>query len=74
MMPLVSDPRHPQTMTVADLIAKLQEYPPDLRVGATWEGQLKAIMSDKFHVEPPRHGDRPWVDSPWPVLTINVDD
>jgi hypothetical protein len=36
------------TMTVGELIAKLNQYPADRKVYATWEGVLAPIMADNF--------------------------
>jgi len=38
------------TMTVQQLIEKLQEYPRDLPVCTTWEGQLKPFEDDNFYL------------------------
>lgn len=41
-----------ETVTIKQLIQKLQEYPPDMMVAYTWEGQINPVILDEFIVEP----------------------
>jgi len=38
------------TMTVAELVEQLKEYPPDLPVFATWEGVIAPFSQGNFFV------------------------
>lgn len=38
------------TITVAELIEKLQQYPPEMAVAFTWEGQIKPVFPENFTV------------------------
>ena len=40
------------TATVAELIAKLQTYPPEMAVAYTWESQVAEVVLDKIEVMP----------------------
>ena len=37
------------TSTVGELIEKLSNYPEDMAVAYTWEGQTLAVEHDKFY-------------------------
>jgi hypothetical protein len=41
-----------KTMTVAELRAKLAEYPDDMPVWATWEGVLAYFDPTSFSIDP----------------------
>ena len=41
----------PPTMTVSELREKLNEYPQDMPVFATWEGVHAYVQPDSFFVE-----------------------
>lgn len=41
---------HELTMTVGELISRLQEYPADMPVTATWEGTIQAVKPECFSV------------------------
>jgi|LakMenEpi03Aug12_release.lakeMendotaPanAssembly.Ray.scaffolds.fasta_scaffold507587_3 hypothetical protein len=38
------------TVTVAELIAKLQTYPPTMAVAYTWESQIVEVVLDNIEV------------------------
>jgi hypothetical protein len=40
-----------QTMTVGELIAKLQQYSSDLRVVMTWEGVTATLYDEVFSIQ-----------------------
>lgn len=39
-----------ETVKISDLIAKLSEYPPDMAVAYTWEGQITPVVLDEIKV------------------------
>ena len=59
-----------QTMTVAELRAKLSEHPDDMPVMAYWEGQDAYIGQDCFKVKKVNMG---YLDDECDVLSICVD-
>jgi hypothetical protein len=46
-----------ETMTVAELRAKLSEYPDDMPVFGYWEGCCGYVRPNRFTVEPQDKGD-----------------
>ena len=38
------------TITVAELIRKLSEYPQDMAIAYTWEGQILPVVLDEIEV------------------------
>lgn len=56
-----------QTATVAELIAKLAEYPPDMAVAYTWEGQITPV--DFSEIEVMQETDQVF----GPVLLLNAE-
>jgi len=49
-MPKLYTDWNQQTVTVAELIAKLSEYPPDMAVAYTWEGQVLPVVLKEIEV------------------------
>lgn len=39
-----------ETATVADLIAALQKYPPEMLVAYTWEGQIVPVVVENVEI------------------------
>ena len=60
-----------KTMTVAELRAKLSEYPDDMPVMALWEGCYAYINPENFDDEKVHKG---YLDDECDVLTISVDE
>ena len=58
------------TMTVAELREKLNEYPQDMPVFGTWEGVNGYIRPDDFWVETVHKGDE---SEACPCLLIDVE-
>jgi hypothetical protein len=50
MPKLIKDWKDSNTVTVAELIAKLSEYPPDMAVAYTWEGQVLPVVLEELEV------------------------
>lgn len=59
------------TMTVAELRAALTQYPDDMPVIGTWEGQVKPINLAAMSVDPWSYGGVP--DERTDCLFIDVD-
>ncbi len=49
---LRKDWENSHTVTVGQLIAKLAEYPPDMPVAYTWEGQTLPVRLDAIEIVP----------------------
>ena len=47
-----------ESMTVADVIGALQDYPQDAPVLMTWEGVLREVDGSRFTIERPDGFDR----------------
>lgn len=47
---LLKDCKDSDTVSVAQLIAKLSEYPPDMAVAYTWEGQVLPVVLEELEV------------------------
>ena len=51
MMPqLIKGWSESNTATVSELIQKLSEYPPDMPIAYTWEGQVVPVVIDEINV------------------------
>lgn len=50
MPKLIKDWKDSNTVTVAELIAKLSEYPQGMAVAYIWEGQVCPVVLDKIEV------------------------
>lgn len=67
MPKLIKEWKDSTTVTVGELIAKLSEYPSEMAIAYTWEGQVLPVVLDEMEVvqETSRvHG---------PVLLLNAE-
>jgi hypothetical protein len=60
-----------ETMTVSELIAKLQEFPADMPVVGTWEGVCVPFRGDRLTIKSGFNGGHK--DDASDVLMIDVD-
>jgi len=50
MPKLIKGWEHSETVTVGELIKKLSEYPTDMAVAYTWEGQVLPVVLSEIEV------------------------
>lgn len=47
---LIKGQKNSTTVTVSELISKLSEYPPDMAIAYTWEGQVTPVVLSEVEV------------------------
>jgi hypothetical protein len=67
MPKLHKDWKDSTTATVADLVRKLSEYPPDMAVAYTWEGQVTSVVLEEIEIMQ----ESQWVYGP--VVLLNAE-